>query len=185
MVPPPFCTEDVVSIKCLYQFVEVRVALAAHAGGLDLLSKVLGCVAGCLQRDAAARADAFNGRPYFRILLGLICELAPAEPGSPEELPSMKMLAAVAVTLEGVQPIRVPGFAFQWLELISHRRALLASFCPLPCCAGWEWLFVSSKKAASANICPPTGTHCWLFHAYSLRFHLIARALFGQVLLSF
>lgn len=94
---------------------------------------MLGVVAGCLQREAAARAEAFNGRPYFRVLLGLICELAPAEPGAPEELPAMKMLAAIAVTLEGVQPVKVPGFAFQWLELISHRFAppTLAS-CTLP-----------------------------------------------------
>ncbi len=98
------------------------VCATAHSGGLDLLSRVLGVVAGCLQREAAARGDAFNGRPYFRILLGLVCELSPAEPAAPEELPAMKMLAAIAVTLEGVQPVRVPGFAFQWLELISHRH---------------------------------------------------------------
>ena len=96
---------------------------AAHGGGLDLLSRVLGVVAGCLQRDAAAAGNAFNGRPFFRILLGLTCELSPAEPASPDELPALKMLAAIAVTLEGVQPVRVPGFAFQWLELISHRHA--------------------------------------------------------------
>lgn len=89
---------------------------------------MLGVVAGCLQREAAARAEALNGRPYFRILLGLICELAPAEPGASEELPAMKMLAAIAVTLEGVQPVKVPGFAFQWLELISHRSAPSPSF---------------------------------------------------------
>ena len=35
------------------------------------------------------------------------------------------MLAAVAATLETLQPVRVPGFAFPWLELISHRRARL------------------------------------------------------------
>ncbi|BDA40393.1 CCR4-NOT transcription complex subunit 1 [Coccomyxa sp. Obi] len=111
----------------------------AHNGGLDLLSKVLGVVAGCLQREAAARAEAFNGRPYFRILLGLICELAPAEPGAPEELPAMKMLAAIAVTLEGVQPVKVPGFAFQWLELISHRH-LMPKLVLAPGQAGWPHL---------------------------------------------
>ena len=35
---------------------------------------------------------------------------------------SLKMLAALAATLETLQPVRVPGFAFPWLELISHRR---------------------------------------------------------------
>ncbi|KAK9916879.1 hypothetical protein WJX75_008268 [Coccomyxa subellipsoidea] len=111
----------------------------SHGGGLDLLSRVLGVVAGCLQRDAAAAGNAFNGRPFFRILLGLTCELSPAEPASPDELPALKMLAAIAVTLEGVQPVRVPGFAFQWLELISHRH-LMPKLVLAPGQAGWPHL---------------------------------------------
>ena len=30
----------------------------------------------------------------------------------------------LAGALDAMQPLRVPGFAFPWLELISHRRAL-------------------------------------------------------------
>lgn len=100
----------------------VRLCLcAAHGGGLQLLMKMLNVVAGVLQRDATQKGDAFNGRPFYRIFLGLVSELSPTAPAAQEELPAMKMLAAVAVTLELLQPVRVPAFAFCWLELISHR----------------------------------------------------------------
>ena len=44
--------------------------------------KALAVIAGVLQRDAAAKGDALNGRPYFRIFIGLIAELAPANPSA-------------------------------------------------------------------------------------------------------
>lgn len=99
-------------------------AAAAHRGGLSLLHKVLRVVSGVLVRDAAARGEALNGRPYYRIFLGLIAELAPAFPADPEADPArLSLIAMVAHVLEELQPQRVPGFAFPWLELISHRCA--------------------------------------------------------------
>jgi hypothetical protein len=105
---------------------------AAHGGGLQLLMKVLNVVAGVLQRDALQKGEGFNGRPYYRIFMGLITELSPSTPASQEELPAMKMLAAIAVTLELLQPVRVPPFAFCWLELISHRCAHCIDFACYP-----------------------------------------------------
>ena len=81
-------------------------------------------VSGVLVRDAAACGEALNGRPYYRIFLGLIAELAPAFPADPEADPArLSLIAMVAHVLEELQPQRVPGFAFPWLELISHRCA--------------------------------------------------------------
>lgn len=61
---------------------------AAHGGGLALLMKALAVIAGVLQRDAAAKGEALNGRPYFRIFIGLIAELAPANPSTPQPVAS-------------------------------------------------------------------------------------------------
>ena len=97
---------------------------AVHRGGLSLLHKILRVVSGVLARDAAARGEALNGRPYYRIFLGLIAELAPTFPADPEADPTrLSLIAMVAHVLEELQPQRVPGFAFPWLELISHRCA--------------------------------------------------------------
>ena len=118
---------------------------AVHRGGLSLLHKILRVVSGVLARDAAARGEALNGRPYYRIFLGLIAELAPTFPADPEADPTrLSLIAMVAHVLEELQPQRVPGFAFPWLELISHRCAARLQTQPLshlcahshrPCCA--------------------------------------------------
>jgi hypothetical protein len=107
--------------------------IAVHRGGLSLLHKVLRVVSGVLVRDAAARGEALNGRPYYRIFLGLIAELAPAFPADPEADPArLSLIAMVAHVLEELQPQRVPGFAFPWLELISHRCASCLTKCQNP-----------------------------------------------------
>jgi CCR4-NOT transcription complex subunit 1 len=72
-----------------------------------------------LRRDAEERGEAFNARPYFRLAVGLISELAPA--AGTEDAAGFGMLAALASAFHALQPLRVPGFAFSWLELISHR----------------------------------------------------------------
>ena len=83
-----------------------------------------------LQRDAEERGEAFNPRPYFRLCIGLIFELSP--PASPRSAPvadqendsNFAMLSAFASAFRELQPLYVPGFAFAWLELISHRCSL-------------------------------------------------------------
>ncbi len=46
--------------------------------------QVLGILATVLQRDADERGGAFNGRPYFRLCIGLLAELSPADPTTDE-----------------------------------------------------------------------------------------------------
>ena len=43
--------------------------------------KALNVVAGVLTRSAQQKGDQLNGRPYFRIFIGLIAELTPTNPG--------------------------------------------------------------------------------------------------------
>lgn len=72
-----------------------------------------------LQRDADERQGAFNARPYFRAFSGLIGELCtPVDPDSPA---GFAALSGLAIAFNALQPLRVPGFGFAWLELISHK----------------------------------------------------------------
>lgn len=79
-----------------------------------------------LQRDSEGRGEAFNSRPYFRLCIGLISELAPkvdtnAPVPEPIDENAFAILTAFASAFHALQPLREPGFAFSWLELISHR----------------------------------------------------------------
>lgn len=103
---------------------ECAVVCAVHQGGVSLLKKILRVISGALVRSAASRGEQLNGRPYYRLFLGIIAELAPAFPADPQADPApLSYIAMVALVLEELQPARVPGFAFPWLELISHRWA--------------------------------------------------------------
>lgn len=110
--------------KCLapwgqgpYALIQLCVG-AAHRGGPALLAKVLGVWANFLQRDADEKGQEFNGRPFYRICMGCIQELTPSSRGDSD---GIAYLATIAGALLEVQPLRVPGFTFPWLELVSHR----------------------------------------------------------------
>jgi CCR4-NOT transcription complex subunit 1 len=54
--------------------------ITQHGGGNSLFVKVLGILASVLQRDVDERGGAFNGRPYYRMCVGFLAELSPADP---------------------------------------------------------------------------------------------------------
>ena len=70
-------------------------------------------------RDTDERNVAFNARPYFRALAGLLNEMYAPDNSLDSSHP--QVLAAFASAFLALQPLRVPGFAFAWLELVSHR----------------------------------------------------------------
>lgn len=74
----------------------------------------------CLQRDAEMRSDEFNGRPYYRIILGFIQEMCQS---AAVDSQAFALLTTIGTALLSAQPLQTPGFAFPWLELISHRLA--------------------------------------------------------------
>ena len=104
--------------------VRLMVTLVAyHGGGQDLLTQVLGGVASCLTQMADDRGGAFSGRPFFRIIVGLLAELAPSDPTNEQGL---EYLHSIAGFLYATRPQRVPGFAFPWLQLVADRRFMPA-----------------------------------------------------------
>ena len=108
-----------------------------HGGGPALFSRVLGLLATTLQRDAEERGGSFNGRPYFRMVCGFIAELAPGEAaGGGGDEGGMQYLLAVAAFLHATRALRVPAFAFPWLQLVADRR-LMPKLLGAPASRGW------------------------------------------------
>lgn len=104
-----------------------------HGGGKDMLSKILGAVATCLFQMAEDRSSGLSGRPFFRIIVGLLAELSPLE--SVDET-GCEYLQVIAGFLYATRPQRVPSFAFPWLQLMSDRR-FMPPLLMIPDQSGW------------------------------------------------
>jgi len=99
-------------------------AAASSAGTpqrLDLLNRVLATVTRTLiaSYDKTVEVGAFDQRPYFRLLLNLLQDLNVPDPVLDSS--NSRVLAAFATVFHALQPAVAPGFAFSWLELVSHR----------------------------------------------------------------
>ncbi|KAL2477889.1 transcription regulator [Forsythia ovata] len=89
------------------------------SGKLSLLPKVLAVIVKFIQKDADEKRTSFNPRPYFRIFINWLldlCFLDPVFDGA-----NFQVLTALANAFHALQPLKIPGFSFAWLELISHR----------------------------------------------------------------
>ncbi len=49
--------------------------ITVHGAGLPFLRSALGVVVGLIKRESDERGVAFNGRPYLRLVVGLMSEL--------------------------------------------------------------------------------------------------------------
>jgi CCR4-NOT transcription complex subunit 1 len=71
-------------------------------------------------QNIAAYQYMFSPKPYFRIFVALMEDLTIPDPalvgGS-----STEVILQFATALHAIRPQVVPGFAFAWLELVSHR----------------------------------------------------------------
>ena len=92
---------------------------------VNLLSRILNAVARTLLEDHEAKKNnkqgTFDQRPYFRLLSSLAQDLGVPD-SKQEPNPAMTpLLGAYSQVYLALQPSAVPGFAFAWLQLISHR----------------------------------------------------------------
>jgi CCR4-NOT transcription complex subunit 1 len=86
---------------------------------LCFIAQVLGIVAGVLLQDHDNRHAEFQQLPYHRIFIMLFLELNTPEPIL--EAINYQVLTAFCHTLHILRPAKAPGFAYAWLELVSHR----------------------------------------------------------------
>ncbi|KAL5022887.1 hypothetical protein ScPMuIL_002042 [Solemya velum] len=135
----------VLRAKCFHTldaFVRLIALLVKHSGDtantitkINLLNKVLGIVAGVLLQDHEVRQQEFQQLPYHRIFIMLFIEL-----NAPEhilESINFQVLTAFCNTFHVLRPAKAPGFAYAWLELISHRVFIGRMLSLTPQQRGW------------------------------------------------
>ena len=90
---------------------------------VNLLSRILNAVARTLLEDHEAKKNnkqPFDQRPYFRLLSSLAQDLGVPDPKQEPNPAMTPLLGAYSQVYLALQPSVVPGFAFAWLQLISH-----------------------------------------------------------------
>jgi CCR4-NOT transcription complex subunit 1 len=114
---------------------------------VNLLNRILNVIAKALldhhenkkRITAAAPTHAqalFDQRPYYRLLSNLVQDMGLPDPKvevNPQLLPILSTYTTVFLAL---QPVYVPGFAFAWLQLVSH-RSFMGNLMLLPGQKGW------------------------------------------------
>lgn len=138
-------TPTLVRTKCFHTldaFVRLIALLVKHSGDasntntkINLLNKVLGIVAGVLLQDHDNRLVEFQQLPYHRIFIMLFLELNTPEPVL--EAINYQVLTAFCHTLHILRPAKAPGFAYAWLELVSHRVFIGRMLAITPQQKGW------------------------------------------------
>lgn len=118
-----------VRAKCFHTldaYVRLITLLVKHSGEtantvtkVNLLNKVLGIVAGVLLIDHEVRGTGFQQVPYHRIFIMLFLELNSPDPIL--ENINFQVLTAYCNMLHILRPAKAPGFAYAWLEIVSHR----------------------------------------------------------------
>jgi CCR4-NOT transcription complex subunit 1 len=88
-----------------------------------LLNKVLQVIGRVTARDCNAQKNGTSKqRPYFRLFTNLFVDLNAPDPAL--DVINLQVLGFFSNELHKLQPCRCPGFAFAWLELISHRMLM-------------------------------------------------------------
>ncbi|KAJ7514921.1 hypothetical protein O6H91_23G065800 [Diphasiastrum complanatum] len=86
---------------------------------VNLLNKVLNVAVRVIQRDSDEKQTSFYPRPYFRLLVTWLMDFNSPDPSLDSS--NFQVLTAFGNAFLSLQPLRVPGWSFAWLELISHR----------------------------------------------------------------
>ncbi|KAF7724662.1 hypothetical protein EC973_000834 [Apophysomyces ossiformis] len=87
---------------------------------LKLLSDVLSVIVLLLAHQHETQGANFNQKAFSRILSSLLSDITKVLP----EKKGAAMITIFSDVLYTLQPSRFPGFAFSWLQLISHRTLL-------------------------------------------------------------
>jgi len=94
-----------------------------------LLNKILGITVRTMMahyersvRESGLISPNWDQRPWFRLMLNLVIDLN--SPSPTLDPIGYGILSVFGSAFHVIQPLVVPGFAFAWLELISHRMFL-------------------------------------------------------------
>jgi CCR4-NOT transcription complex subunit 1 len=96
-----------------------------NAQRLGVLNKILGSIVRSMMwhyEKKRAEGASWDQRPWFRLFLNLVIDLNKPDPSF--EPIRLAILSVFGVAFHMCQPLAMPGFAFAWLELVSHRHFL-------------------------------------------------------------
>ncbi|CAI2347811.1 unnamed protein product [Caenorhabditis sp. 36 PRJEB53466] len=119
--------------RCYYTldaFVKLMALMIRHSDNgqsqnkINLLKKLLNIIVGVLHMDHEVRKQDFNAMPYHRILIHLFNEITGPDPLKLLEPIAWSILEAFGQTFFALQPRRMPGFAFAWLDIVGHRNVI-------------------------------------------------------------
>ena len=85
-------------------------------------SQVLGIIGNVLLQDHEVRKADFHQLPYQRMFVILLLELNAPDPVL--EAINYHILSCFGTVLHDLRPSRASGFAYAWLELVSHRTLM-------------------------------------------------------------
>lgn len=117
------CLEDPPSSTALSDsFMQLLGAIARRSDAPGAVVRAVCAAVRTVVADVAKRRkSALLPRPLHRILLGILQEMPLCGEGVPWEVG----LVLFSHVMLDVQPIKVPGLAFVWLELLAHRRFMV------------------------------------------------------------
>jgi CCR4-NOT transcription complex subunit 1 len=131
--------------KCYHTmdaFVKLVVVLVRYSGEpsntlakVNLLNKVLITVTQVLLQDHEKRQVEFHQLPYHRFFIMILNDLCSPDPVF--DAISFHVLQCFCSAYHMVRPSKAPGFAYAWLELVSHRVFVSKLLLQTPQQKGW------------------------------------------------
>lgn len=85
----------------------------------NLLEKILTAVIVVLTKEHYCNVNGFNNKLFFKLLFNILYDLNWADYGFGQNI--ISMLQTIVRALHILQPIKYPGFAFAWLQLVSSK----------------------------------------------------------------
>jgi CCR4-NOT transcription complex subunit 1 len=106
-----------------------------------MLNKILGVIVRTMMwhaektKSAGALSSGWDQRPWFRLIMNLVIDLN--KPDQTFEPIRLGILSVFGAAFHTCQPLVMSGFAFGWLELVSHRH-FLPNLLLFPGQKGWS-----------------------------------------------
>lgn len=88
----------------------------------EVMTKVLEFIGEVLDEEHRTKKKDFNQRPYYRMLMNILTAINHSDCFNPKT--QLLILFSMSDLLKTLNPSHYPGFAFSWLELISHKQFL-------------------------------------------------------------
>lgn len=86
----------------------------------EFMTKIFEFIFGLLDEDHKKSKGDFNQRPYYRILMNILTAVNHQYCFNSKN--QQLILYSLADLFVKLTPVKFPGFAFAWLELISHKQ---------------------------------------------------------------